>query len=244
MRSRILLRLVLMVALVLPVPFILMSESRVGEPSVLGTTATPVPNLVTRGARVSPATVLPELAALTPTPPPASGPVSAAQPEPPATPELASRPRPAVIPQRAAADNDFAPDGVCPGQDSLAQAAAVLVCLTTWARTHHGLGAVTVNPALGAAAQAKAGDLVTCGFSHTACGRAANYWIRAKGYGGGCSAENIAQGQSSPRRVFHAWMASPGHRANILSASYSVIGIGTAAGGGSQWWVMELGGCR
>lgn len=49
--------------------------------------------------------------------------------------------------------------------------------------------------------------------------------------------ENIAWGTlslSTPRATVKAWMASPGHRANILSRSYSEIGIGVAAGGATR----------
>lgn len=40
--------------------------------------------------------------------------------------------------------------------------------------------------------------------------------------------ENIAYGQNSPAAVMNAWMNSPGHRANILSATYTNIGVGLA----------------
>lgn len=40
-------------------------------------------------------------------------------------------------------------------------------------------------------------------------------------------AENVASGQHS-ERVVAAWMASPGHRANILNPRYSEMGVGFA----------------
>lgn len=40
--------------------------------------------------------------------------------------------------------------------------------------------------------------------------------------------ENIAMGQTTPQQVVNAWMNSPGHRANILSATYTQIGVGYA----------------
>jgi len=45
--------------------------------------------------------------------------------------------------------------------------------------------------------------------------------------------ENIAWGQgelSTPRSIVAAWMASPGHRANILNGEYTQIGLGLAPG--------------
>jgi uncharacterized protein YkwD len=54
--------------------------------------------------------------------------------------------------------------------------------------------------------------------------------------------ENIAAGQQTPEEVMQAWMNSPGHRANILNASYKDIGIGRATGGSyGIYWVQEFG---
>lgn len=47
----------------------------------------------------------------------------------------------------------------------------------------------------------------------------------AAGYQGGVG-ENIAAGYTSPRSVVDGWINSPGHRANLLNASYQDIGIG------------------
>jgi uncharacterized protein YkwD len=38
--------------------------------------------------------------------------------------------------------------------------------------------------------------------------------------------ENIAVGQRTAREVMDAWMASPGHRMNILDARYTHLGVG------------------
>jgi uncharacterized protein YkwD len=61
--------------------------------------------------------------------------------------------------------------------------------------------------------------------------------IRETGYLSGARGwyvgENIAYGsgdRSSPRSIGTAWMNSPPHRANILSASFREIGIGLASG--------------
>lgn len=40
--------------------------------------------------------------------------------------------------------------------------------------------------------------------------------------------ENIACGQNTPAQVMKSWMDSPGHKANILSATYTTIGVGLA----------------
>lgn len=56
-------------------------------------------------------------------------------------------------------------------------------------------------------------------------------------------AENIAYGQTSPAMVMEEWMNSPPHRANILSANVTDIGVGVAIGNdGVLYWVQVF--CR
>lgn len=43
--------------------------------------------------------------------------------------------------------------------------------------------------------------------------------------------ENIAAGQKTAWEVVQSWLNSPGHRANILNASFTEIGVGYATGG-------------
>ncbi len=52
--------------------------------------------------------------------------------------------------------------------------------------------------------------------------------------------ENIARGQSTPQAVVNAWMNSSGHRANILNASYTKIGVGYVENG-RYWTQMFIG---
>lgn len=48
--------------------------------------------------------------------------------------------------------------------------------------------------------------------------------------------ENIAKGQTSAKQVVQAWMDSPGHRANILNANYTHIGVGYVESG--HYWTQ------
>ena len=50
--------------------------------------------------------------------------------------------------------------------------------------------------------------------------------------------ENIAYGQSSPDEVMTAWMNSAGHRANILNASFTKLGVGVYQSGGTLYWAQ------
>ncbi len=155
-----------------------------------------------------------------------------------------STPTPASsVPPAGGPVNDIATETICPGQSSIANTTLVLVCMTTYARTQHSMGGVSSNGSLMAAATAKVQDMLTCGYSHTACERSFNYWFAVKGYVGRCSAENIAQGQQTPGEVFIAWMNSSGHRANILNAVYQHIGVTVVPSNSGNLWAMELGGC-
>lgn len=61
---------------------------------------------------------------------------------------------------------------------------------------------------------------------------ATGVWMRSAG-------ENVAQGQRSPRQVMATWMASSGHRNNILSTGYTDVGIAMAhSSNGTPFWVQ------
>lgn len=50
--------------------------------------------------------------------------------------------------------------------------------------------------------------------------------------------ENIAMGYRTPEDVMNGWMNSPGHRANILNANFTEIGVGYVENGNywTQWF--------
>jgi uncharacterized protein YkwD len=66
-------------------------------------------------------------------------------------------------------------------------------------------------------------------------------WDRmvAAGYSFSSAAENIAAGYSSPAAVVAGWMASSGHRANILSTDFREIGVGYEYQGNDQGTVRR-----
>jgi uncharacterized protein YkwD len=53
-------------------------------------------------------------------------------------------------------------------------------------------------------------------------------------------AENVATGYGSPKAVMEAWMASPGHRANILDCRLRHLGVGVVAQGYQLWWTQDF----
>jgi uncharacterized protein YkwD len=66
--------------------------------------------------------------------------------------------------------------------------------------------------------------------------------LAACGYGGRGYAENIAYGYATAESVMRGWLNSPGHRANMESASYNAIGVGVARGSsGTMAWTQNFG---
>ena len=63
-------------------------------------------------------------------------------------------------------------------------------------------------------------------------------------YASPCAGENLAAGQPlAAGSAVQMWLASPGHRANMLSPSYTTMGVGMAAANGTTIAVNTFGGC-
>jgi uncharacterized protein YkwD len=129
---------------------------------------------------------------------------------------------------------DLAPDGS--NLDAIAEAT---LCLVNAQRAQRDRRALAANAKLARAAVRHVDDMVEhTYFAHEGRDRSTfGDRIRATGYVGArrdwMLGENLAWGTGSlatPREIVRAWMASPGHRANILEASYREIGIGIAGG--------------
>ncbi|WP_294622239.1 CAP domain-containing protein [uncultured Roseovarius sp.] len=106
-------------------------------------------------------------------------------------------------------------------------------------RAEAGRSALSVNRQLTQAAAAHARDLADTGaFSHTGSnGSSVGDRVRGQGYGFCFVAENIAKGQGSLEQVLSGWMASPGHRRNILASQAREFGLVRGPG---NLWVMVL----
>jgi uncharacterized protein YkwD len=97
-------------------------------------------------------------------------------------------------------------------------------------RTPRGLVALRVDLRLERAARAKSTEMLRTGtFAHgDVRARLVRFGARGPVYG-----ENLAwaSGSStSASRIVRMWMESPGHRANILRASFTRIGLGRRVG--------------
>ena len=53
--------------------------------------------------------------------------------------------------------------------------------------------------------------------------------------------ENLAKGYSNPNDVVNAWMASPSHKANLLSKDYTTCAITAVVIDGKTYWAQEFG---
>ena len=118
-----------------------------------------------------------------------------------------------------------------------------VVASTNQQRAGVGVAAVRVNASLTQAAQAHANDQAAVDrMSHTGTdGSNAGTRISRTGYPVRAWGENVAAGYGTADAVMAAWMASPSHRANIVSGTFTQIGIAVAyAADGTPYWAMAL----
>jgi uncharacterized protein YkwD len=131
------------------------------------------------------------------------------------------------------------------GPDNAAAQTARVLELTNAERARAGLPPLALSTQLTEAAQQYSDVLATdaC-FAHT-CGPVPEMTQRdaQAGYTGWTAlGENIAAGYPSPEAVVSGWMASPGHRANILNPDYRELGVGLSSGGKyGAYWTQEFG---
>ena len=119
---------------------------------------------------------------------------------------------------------------------------AEVIRLVNEIRRQNGLQPLTANWELSRVARYKSQDMRDNGyFSHTSPTYGSPFqMIKAFGLSYRAAGENIARGYSTPQAVVNGWMNSSGHRANILNASYTQIGVGYVSQG-SYWTQMFIG---
>ncbi|MBQ7922971.1 MAG: SafA/ExsA family spore coat assembly protein [Clostridia bacterium] len=109
-------------------------------------------------------------------------------------------------------------------------------------RVQNGLNPLKHNWELSRVARYKSQDMRDNRyFSHTSPVYGSPFqMIRNFGISFRTSGENIARGYTTPEAVVNGWMNSAGHRKNILSGSYTQIGVGYVADG-RYWTQMFIG---
>lgn len=127
---------------------------------------------------------------------------------------------------------------LAPGQKDCSRKAITRVLgLVNLARKSNGLRPLRRQRQLEWAARTHTIDIARSGsFSHDGW----TGYINASGFRGSATGENIAVGFLTAESVMNAWLSSPGHRANILSAYSRYIGIGCIKSG-SVWWTQDFG---
>lgn len=113
--------------------------------------------------------------------------------------------------------------------------------LTNSERKSAGFGRLILDSQLSKLARMKAEDMAKKGyFSHTSPTYGSAFDMMKKyGVSYRTAGENIAKGQKTPEAVMNGWMNSSGHRANILSSTYTHIGVGYAKDSkGNTYWVQ------
>ena len=98
------------------------------------------------------------------------------------------------------------------------------------ARAQYGLGRLTLDSHLQRAAESHSREmLATNDFTHGAFGtRMLRFHVTGR-----LAAENLAWGtgaRGTARGIVVGWLASPAHRANLLRASFTRVGIGDLVG--------------
>ncbi len=131
-----------------------------------------------------------------------------------------------------------------PNIDSIKELETEVIRLVNIERSNRGLQTLKQNWELSRIARYKSQDMIDKGyFAHTSPTYGSffqmidSFGVKASG-----AAENIAQGQRTPQHVMSSWMNSPGHKNNILSESFSEIGVGVAkdSKGNLTWTQMFI----
>jgi len=118
-----------------------------------------------------------------------------------------------------------------------------VVTLVNQERAKLGLAPLTDNWQLARVARYKSEDMRDKNyFSHTSPTYGSpfdmmkNFGIKYMAAG-----ENIAMGQQTSALVMKSWMNSPGHKSNILSKSFTEIGVGVAKNkSGTIYWTQQF----
>jgi hypothetical protein len=107
-----------------------------------------------------------------------------------------------------------------------------LLNLTNQERAANGLPALKLDSRLNQSATLKAGNMFAENYwAHVSpSGLQPWYWFGQAGYSYTYAGENLAMGFDTSAGAVQGWMNSPGHRANILNASYKDVGFAVQNG--------------
>jgi uncharacterized protein YkwD len=127
-----------------------------------------------------------------------------------------------------------------PGAQLDADAAASMI---SGYRTNNGLAAVTLDPELTRLAEAQAAVMAKRDRLDHNAGKPFVVRLKASGYDAKLAAENIGAGYHTLAEAFSGWRDSPPHRANMLLAGATRMGIAaiyTPASKYKVYWALIL----
>ena len=116
-------------------------------------------------------------------------------------------------------------------------AEAEVLALVNAERTANGCAALAWDEPLAQVARLHSADMAARDYFDHTNPEGLSPFDRAAAAGTSASAENIAAGQQSAAEAMASWMASPGHRDNILNCGLTRLGVGVGHGGsyGITW---------
>jgi len=110
-------------------------------------------------------------------------------------------------------------------------------------RQNNGLGAVEVDPVLMAAAQAQAQAMAARNkLDHNVTGTLSQR-VKASGFDAKLAVENVSAGYHTLAEAFSGWRDSPPHRANMLAAGVTKMGIAASYAPNTKYkvfWTLIL----
>lgn len=115
-----------------------------------------------------------------------------------------------------------------------------LLELTNAERGRRGLAPFRASAKLFAVARAHAANMARQQrLDHTLDGKGVSMRVAECGYASGGVGENIGWNYADPGQAVAGWMASGGHRANLLSLGYTEVGLAVARSAtGEAYWVQ------
>lgn len=151
-------------------------------------------------------------------------------------PENAANEQTSVSPDAATDENSS--DGTTTDNGMAGDYATQILDKVNEERAAAGLPALTLSSTLSAAAQQRAVEVQTV-FDHVRPDGSSCFTVFGEyGLNYSWAGENIAWGQTSVDSVMSDWMNSEGHKANILGANFTQLGVGVYEVNGRKSWVQ------
>jgi uncharacterized protein (TIGR03000 family) len=129
---------------------------------------------------------------------------------------------------------DLRPDDLSPEERAILEQ-------TNQERIKTGAAPLKATPLLCRMARAHAANMARQNqLNHTLDGKTMGDRFGASGYQFQAAGENIGLGARTPAEAVQLWMASPGHRANILNPQFQEIGIGLSTSAQGERYYAQV----